>query len=91
MKGKSYHHIDEDIRYLVACMDAYGFRTYASCQGHGYPVDSVMPYIAFRCRTEPVSRLSRFCAKMLNQANLNLTGDGTSPAVLIQRISSVFG
>ena len=78
MKGKSYHHIDEDIRYLVACMNAYGFRTYASCQGHGYPVDSVMPYIAF-------------CAKMLNQANLNLTGGGTSPAVLIQRISSVFG
>lgn len=60
MKEKPYHYIDEDIRYLVACMNAYEFRTYASCQGHGYPVDSVMPYIAFRCRMKSVSLLSRY-------------------------------
>lgn len=59
MKGKSYHYIDEDIRYLVACMNAYGFRTYASCQGHGYPVDAVMPYIAFTSSVAQASLLSR--------------------------------
>lgn len=93
MKGKSYHHIDEDIRYLVACMNAYGFRTYASCQGHGYPVDSVMPYIAFRCRTEPVSRLSRYLREDAEsgESELNwgwdITGSFDSAHLLCFRLS----
>lgn len=32
-----YYRIDPDIRALVAAMNVHGFRTYASCQGHGFP------------------------------------------------------
>ncbi|WP_434670914.1 hypothetical protein ACMYSO_25175 (plasmid) [Klebsiella sp. B345] len=59
MNGKPYHYIDKDIRYLVACMNAHAFRTYASCQGHGYPVDIVMPYVAFTSSVAQASRLSQ--------------------------------
>ena len=61
MKEKPYHYIDNDIRYLVACMNAYAYRTYASCHGHGYPVDIVMPYVAF---TSSVTQASRLCRRL---------------------------
>ena len=44
-----YYRIDPDIRALVAAMNVHGFRTYASCQGHGFPVTKLPPYIAFVC------------------------------------------
>ena len=59
MNGKPYHYIDKDIRYLVACINAHEFRTYASCQGYGLPVDSIMPYIAFTSSVAKASRLSQ--------------------------------
>lgn len=39
-----YYRIDPDIRALVAAMNVHGFRTYASCQGHGFPVTKLPPY-----------------------------------------------
>lgn len=43
-----YYRIDPDIRALVAAMNVHGFRTYASCQGHGQ-LQKLPPYIAFAC------------------------------------------
>lgn len=51
--------IDPKIRDLVVSMNIYGFETYASCHGHGFPVRKQYPYIAFR---SPLSR-----AKVLAQ------------------------
>jgi len=39
--------IDVRIRKLVNTMNAYGFKTFVSCEGHGFPVDSRLPYVAF--------------------------------------------
>ncbi|HEM8794085.1 hypothetical protein ACE3JA_20000 [Enterobacter hormaechei subsp. xiangfangensis] len=44
-------YIDPEIEGLVVFMNQMGFRTYASCQGHGIPVHRVKPYIENRFRT----------------------------------------
>lgn len=44
-----YYRIVPENRALVHAMNAHGFRTYASCQGHGFPVTTLPPYIAFIC------------------------------------------
>lgn len=41
--------IDPKVRSLVELMNHMGFRTHASCQGHGFPVNRLKPYVAFRC------------------------------------------
>lgn len=51
--------VDADIRGLVAAMNVHGFRTYASCQGHGFPVDRIKPYVAFTSRGSEAARLAR--------------------------------
>lgn len=51
--------IDPKIRDLVACMNRHGFRTYASCQGHGLSVRNQLPYVAFLCPLSAVQRLAR--------------------------------
>lgn len=51
--------VDGGIRGLVATMNAYGFRTYASCQGHGFPVDRLKPYVAFQSSVSDAGILER--------------------------------
>nr|WP_243756572.1 hypothetical protein [Serratia ureilytica] len=51
--------IDKKIRALVARMNACGLKTYASCQGHGFPVDRLKPYVAFRAPVTLASALAR--------------------------------
>ena len=62
-----YYRIDPDIRALVAAMNVHGFRTYASCQGHGFPVTKLPPYIAFSCPVKMAALWSSDCGRMLNQ------------------------
>ncbi|MFK3915130.1 hypothetical protein ACI2JI_24105 [Enterobacter cancerogenus] len=52
-----YYRIDPEIRALVAAMNVHGFRTYASCQGHGFPVTRLPPYIAFVCPVKTAALL----------------------------------
>lgn len=54
-----YYRIDPDIRALVAAMNVHGFRTYASCQGHGFPVTKLPPYIAFVCPVKKAALLEQ--------------------------------
>ncbi|APL06686.1 hypothetical protein [Escherichia coli] len=54
-----YYRIDPDIRALVAAMNVHGFRTYASCQGHGFPVTKLPPYIAFVCPVKMAALLEQ--------------------------------
>lgn len=58
-KQPDYYHIDSYIRLLVSTMNVYGYRTYASCQGHGFPVDRMAPYIAFRCPLSTATALEQ--------------------------------
>lgn len=51
--------VDADIRGLVAVLNAHGFRTYASCQGHGFPVDRIKPYVAFTSSQPEAAGLAR--------------------------------
>jgi hypothetical protein len=52
-------YIDPEIEELVVFMNKMGFRTYASCQGHGIPVHRVKPYIAFRAEIDKVKQLEK--------------------------------
>ncbi|HFO2377584.1 TPA: hypothetical protein ACHJGB_003663 [Escherichia coli] len=54
-----YYRIDPEIRALVAAMNIHGFRTYASCQGHGFPVTKLLPYIAFVCPVKMAALLEQ--------------------------------
>lgn len=58
-KKKGTSVVDADIRGLVAAMNVHGFRTYASCQGHGFPVDRIKPYVAFTANQSVVICLAR--------------------------------
>jgi len=58
-KKREYSQLDPDIRMLVATMNACGFRTYASCQGHGRPVDRLKPYVAFISGQAEAAALAR--------------------------------
>lgn len=49
---KDYYKIDPDIKNLVSIMNILGFKTYASCQGHCWPVDKLKPYFAFTCEMD---------------------------------------
>ncbi|EJB7651154.1 hypothetical protein MW925_003894 [Salmonella enterica] len=51
--------VDCKIVNLVIDMNNSGFVTFASCQGHEFPVDIIKPYIAFRAPVEIVARLER--------------------------------
>lgn len=51
--------VDCKIVNLVIEMNNSGFVTFASCQGHEFPVDIIKPYIAFRAPVEIVARLER--------------------------------
>ncbi|EQA1624793.1 hypothetical protein V5K00_RS22020 [Enterobacter asburiae] len=55
---KSTFIVDADIHGLVAAMNVHGFRTYASCQGHGFPVDRIKPYVAFTSSQSEAARLA---------------------------------
>ncbi|EOF6511135.1 hypothetical protein ACK1C0_002774 [Salmonella enterica] len=57
--------IDPKIRDLVVSMNIYGFETYASCHGHGFPVRKQYPYIAFR---SPLSRAKVLAQLIRNDA-----------------------
>ncbi|WP_272539723.1 hypothetical protein [Providencia sp. PROV197] len=59
MKKRDYHIIDPLIESLVNTFNQCGFSTYASCQGHGCPVDYMKPYIAFMSTTEDAGRLEQ--------------------------------
>lgn len=54
-----YYRIDPKIRSLVAAMNVRGFRTYASCQGHGFPFIRSLPYVAFTCSAKQAALLEQ--------------------------------
>jgi hypothetical protein len=54
---KPVYLVDIDIRRLVSCMNLNEYKTYASCQGHSFPVDNVPPYIAFRAKVHKAAAL----------------------------------
>lgn len=56
---KNYFQIDPKIQHLVACMNTCGMKTYASCQGHGFPVRKLLPYVAFMAPLPLAQRLAR--------------------------------
>lgn len=51
--------IDQRIIPLVVCMNKKGMETYASCQGHGFPLDKLKPYVAFRTDLNTAKTLAR--------------------------------
>lgn len=54
-----YYRIDPKIRSLVAALNVRGFRTYASCQGHGFPFIRSQPYVAFVCPVKQAALLEQ--------------------------------
>lgn len=59
MRKWDYHIIDPLIEPLVKTFNQCGFSTYASCQGHGWPVDYRKPYIAFMSTMEQAGRFEQ--------------------------------
>lgn len=59
MNREAYFRIEPAIRTLVATLNAHGYRTYASCQGHGFPVVHCPPYVAFLCSHQDAVWLAR--------------------------------
>ncbi|EAB6419158.1 hypothetical protein D6S13_24525 [Salmonella enterica subsp. enterica] len=59
MKKRNYHIIDPLIEPLVKTFNQYGFSTYASCQGHGWPIDDIKPYISFKSEIKHAVRLAK--------------------------------
>lgn len=57
--GKSYFQIDPKIQRLVTCMNTCGMKTFASCQGHGFPVRRLLPYVAFTASLHQAQQLAR--------------------------------
>lgn len=60
---KGYFQIDPKIQHLVACMNICGMKTYASCQGHGFPIRKLLPYIAFMVPLSLAQHLARLVRK----------------------------
>lgn len=56
---KRYFQIDPKIRRLVTCMNTCGMKTFASCQGHGFPVRRLLPYVAFMASVHQAQHLAR--------------------------------
>ncbi|EBP0138563.1 hypothetical protein IH92_12625 [Salmonella enterica] len=44
---KSYCQIDPKLQRLATCMNTCGMKTYASCQGSGFPVRKRLPCVIF--------------------------------------------
>ncbi|EDW4374599.1 hypothetical protein AAA67_005598, partial [Salmonella enterica subsp. diarizonae] len=57
--GKSYFQIDPKIQRLVTCMNTCSMKTFASCQGHGFPVRRLLPYVAFTASLHQAQQLAR--------------------------------
>lgn len=76
MKKRDYHIINPLIEPLVKTFNQCGFSTYASCQGHDWPVDYRKPYIAFVSPTDTQGGLNSFCGRIWDPHYPSLTGDG---------------
>ncbi|WP_407902045.1 hypothetical protein [Providencia rustigianii] len=59
MRKRDYHQIDPQIEPLVNIFNQCGLMTYASCQGHGWPIDDVKPYISFKSEIKHTARLAK--------------------------------
>ncbi|WP_407579586.1 hypothetical protein [Citrobacter koseri] len=60
VKGKVEQvEVDDKIVDLVKAMNDSGYETFASCQGHNFPIDVVKPYIAFKAPTQHVGALEK--------------------------------
>lgn len=64
--------IDPAIQGLVECLNRHGFITYASCQGHGFPADRRLPYVAFVSQVERVGALARYLREDAESASPRL-------------------
>ncbi|WP_133462488.1 hypothetical protein [Scandinavium goeteborgense] len=62
---QNYYVIDPKIRALVAVMISNGFKTFASCEGHGF-FTKTAPYVAFYADINSAARLDR----MLNNDSM---------------------
>lgn len=93
MKKRDYSEIDPQIAPLVAAFNQAGFITYASCQGHGWPVHDIKPYIAFQAEMTQVrpflSRLRQDALSTRPQLRWgwNITGHFNCELVLCFRLA----
>lgn len=72
MKKRDYHNIDPLIEPLVNKFSQCGFTTFASCQGHRWPVDHTEPYIAFKAEPNKAARLERRLREEMISINSSL-------------------
>ena len=64
--------IDERIRPLVNAFNVCGFRTFASCEGHGFPVHRLPPYVAFYSSIILAAKLERMLRRDAESLTPNL-------------------
>lgn len=76
MNREVYFRIEPAIRTLVATLNAHGYRTYASCQGHGFPVVYRPPYVAFLCSHQDAVWLARKLRKDAESYTPGCSGAG---------------
>lgn len=86
-----YYQIDPEIRATVAAMNIHGFRTYASCQGHGFPVTKLPPYIAFACPVKMAALLEQRLRQDAESAIPRLAWGWSVKGLLTVSFSSVSG
>lgn len=72
-------------------MNIHGFRTYASCQGHGFPVTKLPPYIAFACPVKMAALLEQRLRQDAESAIPRLAWGWSVKGLLTVSFSSVSG
>ena len=72
---KPVYLVDTDIRRLVSCMNLNEYKTYASCQGHTFPVDNHT--LLSGQNSIKRQRWKVFFARMPSQRVQYYGGDGT--------------
>lgn len=83
MKKRNYHNIDPLVNKFSQC----GFTTFASCQGHRWPVDHTEPYIAFKAEPNKAARLERRLREEMISINSSLRWHGKLMVSLIDSMS----
>ncbi|MBT0513833.1 hypothetical protein ISO42_17415 [Morganella morganii subsp. morganii] len=69
---ENYAVIDKNIESLVNVLNQCGFMTYASCQGHGWPVDQLKPYIAFNTEITKAAKFEKILRDEMESASSRL-------------------
>ncbi|WP_281111367.1 hypothetical protein [Providencia rettgeri] len=69
---KNYAVIDKNINSLVNTFNRHGFITYASCQGHSFPVDELKPYIAFKAEINKAAKFEKLLREEMESISSRL-------------------